>query len=265
MKLLPVIDSTILKLLTKDVSKIFELSNAFGSPIHILFPQNFCNNILSFKNVFAKNNVNGLVYFAAKVNRSNVFVKESFKTKIGLDVASENELRAALSIGVKGKNTCMSGPIKDKPFLNLGINVNSTISIDSLEELEIIYSVADSRSCENEIYVLLRWEGTSSNASRFGMNEKEILQAIRSIRANSSKKVILRGFHFHIFGYSIKERVSSIEKLLSYMDYSKEQGLSPFMIDIGGGFPVNYLDQESWDKYLVLKESLNNTSFGDFG
>lgn len=182
--------------------------------------------------------------YAVKVNRSNVFIKEAINNNFGLDVASINELRDALSAGANTKDICLSGPSKCKESIDIAGMVGCLISIDSLDELKLICSHTIKEPKE-PFRILLRWVGRTNNNSRFGLSEEQLGEALALCVGN--KYVSLCGLHFHISGYNIKERAESLDASLDFIRLNKNNIVTPAIVNIGGGLPVCYVDQNVWN------------------
>lgn len=86
----------VIDIIKNEKHKIFELLNALGSPIHILIPEIFTENIAIFSKAFSDAKVDGKVHYAHKANKSASFIEMCAKSRIGIDASGLYEMRNAL-------------------------------------------------------------------------------------------------------------------------------------------------------------------------
>lgn len=230
---------------------------ALGSPVNILFPQALAPNLHSFQLVLAKHALarNSRIFFAHKANQSHSLLAEMSDTTLDVDVASANELKHALSCGFTGSRLQATGP-KDPAFLYLCIKHGVVISVDSLNELGDVLAIKRSCRSSEKVRILLRLCGFKSTyktvlakQSRFGISVDDIAIAIAKIN-DCETDLELLGFAFHLDSTSLDERLIAIETCLNACDQSTAAGLTPEVINIGGGFRINYLiNEEEWHAY----------------
>jgi len=95
-------DPRIETLMHKHKDKLQEWVNGLGSPLHLLFPDIFQQNIEKFKQVLNEHKINHQLLFAKKANKAQCFAQICAQQNIGIDVASISEFELALSAGIKG-------------------------------------------------------------------------------------------------------------------------------------------------------------------
>lgn len=267
---------------TRDIieskEKLKELANCYGSPLNILFPNVMDKNISNFKETLKKHHLSGKIYYAHKCNKSNSFLKQALQNQINVDVASLEELKSALSNGFTGDKIEATGP-KNDDFIILGIRHNIIFNVDNLEEIKKINYFKEKIQTKNKIRILLRLNGFKSEEtkilnrnSRFGTPKSQVNKLIKYAQENDKNLEII-GISFHLDTVNVKEKILAIENCIEIFEEMFEKGLNPYVLDIGGGFKVNYIEsQEEWDNSISeLKEAIlsgnndltwNNTSFG---
>lgn len=267
---------------TRDIienkEKLKELANCYGSPLNILFPNVMDKNISNFKETLKKHHLSGKIYYAHKCNKSNSFLKQALQNQINVDVASLEELKSALSNGFTGDKIEATGP-KNDDFIILGIRHNIIFNVDNLEEIKKINYFKEKIQTKNKIRILLRLNGFKSEEtkilnrnSRFGTPKSQVNKLIEYAQENDKNLEII-GISFHLDTVNVKEKILAIENCIEIFEEMFEKGLNPYVLDIGGGFKVNYIEsQEEWDNSISeLKEAIlsgnndltwNNTSFG---
>lgn len=267
---------------TRDIienkEKLKELANCYGSPLNILFPNVMDKNISNFKETLKKHHLSGKIYYAHKCNKSNSFLKQALQNQINVDVASLEELKSALSNGFTGDRIEATGP-KNDYFIILGIRHNIIFNVDNLEEIKKINYFKEKIHTKNKIRILLRLNGFKSEEtriinrnSRFGTPKSQVNKLIEYAQENDKNLEII-GISFHLDTVNVKEKILAIENCIEIFEEMFEKGLNPYVLDIGGGFKVNYIEsKEEWNESISeLKEAIlsgnndltwNNTSFG---
>lgn len=260
------------KELIKNKEVLSNIGNMIGYPFSVIMPNEIKSNIDDFKTVFNNHNMNYKIFFAHKCNQSTAVVKECLFNGINIEVSSENELKHSLQNGYVGKNMLASGP-KNKEFIWLAIQHSLTISIDNLNELKIIVEL--SNRLQKSVDVLIRINTANSNMvkknSRFGLDDKEIVQALNILQENLNINLI--GLAMHFDTVNIKEKVNGIKRCVDLTNKLLSFGFDIRVLDIGGGYKVNYIEDKN--EYLTsitnLKENIlsntkeltwNNYAFG---
>lgn len=233
---------------------IHETVENFGSPTHIVFPQLIAENVNKFRAALSKYGFDeSVIHFAAKVNKSESLLEEVANLEIGADVSSLEELRAALAHGITGERISVSGPSKNPRLLALAIHQGSIISIDSLYELEALLGLMDGLKAQKaKPRILIRLNGLSKAHSRFGVSVTE-LPALLSKLSPENGALDFQGFHFHLSGYSAEERTAALKTAIRELQKARSLGYKCNTINMGGGFAVQYIDTEDWQRFLMQR------------
>ena len=258
----PLISATISSFL-ESKELVQDLVRSHGSPLNILFPEQLRHNADAFQATFTRHGVRGQVFFAHKCTQSDSLIKHLAGENVSLDVASHGELVHALSSGFAGSRLEATGP-KNAKFLSLCLRHGVVLNVDSMCELEQIIALRERMNIQAKAKssVLVRLSALDSQganglakSSRFGIPGAQIEAILDYLEAHP--QLNLMGFSFHLDTRSVEERIEAIEKCLQFFTKAVERGFSPDVLDIGGGFRVNYLAHaEDWDEFICgLKES----------
>ncbi|MFE7800970.1 decarboxylase [Nocardia sp. NPDC057440] len=226
----------------------------FGSPVHLVFPQVYAENLTRFRAVLDLQVPHYRICYAHKVNQSRAFVRTAEHAGVAIDVASPQELGSAIAAGFGATRIEVTGP-KGEAFLRELIDCGVTINVDNLWELRRIAELAGDRT---KVPVLLRVSGfDATSASRFGVPLAHIDRAFDLLTASRSRITFL-GFAFHIDSGEPAERIRAIDACLALVEQAYDQGLTPSVLNIGGGFrQVFTADADRFDGYvLALREAL---------
>lgn len=253
-----------------DKDKLRFLINNYGSPLNILNPSSIKENINNFKKVLEKYHLNYHIHYAHKVNKSSMIVKEVLNNNIGIDVASYNELKHALTCGYQGYMIEATGP-KNDDFIILGLRHNILFNCDNLEEVKTIIYYHKKMNKNNPTNILIRLNNFKSgqkiiinNQSRFGIDISDIDRFFALIKENTAH-INFKGFSFHLDTINMEEKIIAISSCLDLFNKARSLSLEPNILNIGGGFGINYLaNKEDWQTAMsiiqedILTQKYNN-------
>lgn len=248
LELPPTIHPRISAFVQEEKEKLFELVEAYGAPLHIVFPEIIEGNVDRFREVFRGKAIDGIILYAMKANKSEALLEAVANQNVGMDASSLFELRRALAHGVLGQNIGISGPAKDPRFLLLAIQQNTTISVDSMDELRQVVKLSKRVWGDSKVRIMIRLNDVGAKGSRFGIPQADLSDVYELLRGEG-EKIELHGFAFHLDGYSPHERACAIEKIIPEIQRARALGFPCNIVNIGGGFTVSYLDAGSWEKF----------------
>ncbi|MFI6169532.1 alanine racemase [Nocardia sp. NPDC051052] len=226
----------------------------FGSPVHLVFPQVFAENLAQFRAVLDRLLARHRICYAHKANQSQSVVRTAARAGIAIDAASPQEVASAVAAGFGPRRIEVTGP-KGEVFLRDLIDRGITINVDNLWELARIPELAGERT---KVPVLLRVSGfDEGQVSRFGVPLGQIERAFDLLSAHRDRITFL-GFAFHLDSGDTGERIRAIDACLALVEQAYGYGLAPSVLNIGGGYrQVFTADADRFDGYVhALRESL---------
>jgi diaminopimelate decarboxylase len=242
----PILRPSTAELLAGNGPLLIDWVGRHGSPVNLVWPDELQSNLAVLRGVLRESGVAYALYYGAKVNKSPGLLAAALRAGAGIDVSSLYELRDARRLGAAGTQLVATGPAKTAAFHNELINCNALISVDSPEELEDLIRWLPAGGPVQA--VLLRLRPTNQARSRFGMPTAAIRQCLSRIAGES--RLRFDGLHFHLSGYSWESRAQAIGEAAGLISESRAQGFAPRMIDIGGGLPIQYVDQCAYQVHL---------------
>ncbi|MBM6593661.1 type III PLP-dependent enzyme domain-containing protein [Microvirga pudoricolor] len=235
------------RLIAAESGLLRSLVEGFGSPCHLVFPDALAERGAAFDRVFREAGVAGRIYFAAKANKSQAFLEAAARCGIGADIASRQEMSAALMAGLRGEDLMVTGPDKGSSLHRLALRHRACIAVDSVEELQALVGLMEAED-HQEGRVVLRHRTPAEVGSRFGMTANEVSHAL-GLLASAKARLTLEGFSVHLSGYDVGARARAGAGLAAFCEAAREHGLRPTLIDLGGGWPVRYVGGEDWDLF----------------
>ena len=230
-----------------------DLAATLGTPLYVISEQQVHSNVEAITRAFRSRYPRTEILFANKAN-NNPAVRTVFsQAGAGGDCFGYNELYLSILGGANPDLLVLNGSNKQEPELALAIESGTTITLDNLEELEIVEAIAartrtiarvqprtrlDLRPMDT---VISDWPrgvpiGPGARGHKFGMHYEDVLESCR--RALASDWMDLVGLHHHVGRWTndpfllqtvVREQVAWVARLRD------ELGWTPRQLDMGGG------------------------------
>lgn len=179
-------------------------------------------------------------HYAVKANPDLRVLRTMIEEGVGFEIASISELDLLLSLGVPAAEVYYSNPMKARAYLEYAASKGvEWYVLDSIEELRKIVSVKP----DAKMYLRIDTPNIGSDwplAGKFGTHATEI-QAI--INEAAKLKADLAGVTFHV-GSQCRNPQNwrvGIERAKKVFADMRRVGLTPRLLNIGGGYPVRYV------------------------
>jgi D-ornithine/D-lysine decarboxylase len=238
-----------------------ELAATHGTPLFVFSEQRIRTNIERIRRAAGDIAVPLKICYAAKALSTMAILRVVLDAGIDIEVNSGGELWKALKAGYRGEQIIFNGTSKEVWEIEDAINACIyALQVDSIHELSLIEEAARRQRKRANVSLRLVPEiespthtglQTALLTSKFGMIPDEAFAAIR--RYKDSPHLDIRGIHLHIGSQNPEAQVYSeaLEKLFVYLAviYS-ETGVKLRHLNLGGGFPVNYLRDETGAREL---------------
>jgi len=237
-----------------------ELAEKFDTPLFVFSESRIRHNINRLKAAQDSIPVPLKVCYAAKANSNMGILRAVKDAGSDIEVNSGGELYKVLKVGFRPEQIIFNGTSKTIRELEEAISVEIyAIQADSIYEIGLIEKVA--KSLQKRANVSLRIVPeietgthaglkTAMNDSKFGMTLEDALLAFKTWKP-ADESVNLCGIHLHVGSQtpnpeSYTEALTFLwEKLLLIF---AETGHKLTHLNLGGGFPVNYLRDGSQER-----------------
>ncbi|MGI0542640.1 FAD/NAD(P)-binding protein [Corynebacterium aquatimens] len=238
--------------LVADYLECDRLLTEFSSPINVLNPGPMLANVDELVTAGADCGVEVKVFFARKANKGLVFVDTVRDAAHGVDVASFNELSQVLGRGVPGERIIVSAAVKTDALLRLAIDNGVVISVDNATEYHRVVALAREADRVALIAPRLAPDPATMPPTRFGERSDQWRSTLRE----TDPSISVRGVHVHLHGYAAADRSAALRECMVLIDDLRSSGHIPKFIDVGGGVPMSYLDdEEQWRDYHDARDA----------
>ncbi len=242
-----------------------ELAREYGTPLFVFSEARIRRNIERLRRAESVIDCRLKICYAAKANSNMAILRAVKNAGSDLEVNSGGELWKALQIGFAGEQIIFNGTSKEIWEIEAAINREIyAIQIDSLYELSLIEDAARRLGKRANVSLRLVPEietnthsglQTALLTSKFGMMPDEALTAFRHYK--NSEFLNLRGVHLHIGSQNPESAPYAEAFALLFANLLKiyeETGIKLSHINLGGGFPVNYLRDASHAEFFPAGE-----------
>lgn len=234
------------------------LREQYGSPLFVLDTLRLSMNCTEIRSAFQSPDFPIGIYYAVKAN-SNVNILRRIRSHIPqAEVNSLGEIKVAKQAGFRIADLIMHGNAKSDEELRYAVSHKIfLIVVDSIGELSRINAISKNLRKKTDVAIRVNFGVTisspwkaSSAGSKFGISETEVPGLFQAAKQLRNIKVV--GLHSHIGSQveSVSHYIKLIKKISQLHRNLLSQGCDINIIDIGGGFPVDYrfaktVEQES--------------------
>lgn len=233
-----------------DSVSLTTLAKAFGTPLYVYSANRIRQNYRRLAAAFAP--LRPLICYSVKANANLAILRLLHREGAGFDIVSGGELYKALKAGAHPQHIVFAGVGKTADEIDLAISHHvGWINIESEGELRRVVDIAARHGTTATVAIRLRPDveadthhhiSTGSAASKFGVPVAQALELVRG----RLKHVQVRGAHVHIGSQlaSPQATLQAVEVALEFVGKANALGASIDTLDLGGGFPVAYRDDE---------------------
>ncbi|NOY88901.1 MAG: type III PLP-dependent enzyme [FCB group bacterium] len=182
------------------------------------------------------------IHYAVKPNNHDAIIREIYNQGGNFDVCSKGEIETVLKTGINPASLIHSHPIKSVPEFDAAVNSGiETFVVDNYEEIKKFARY------DKKLKVLIRFKiNTNTNAVvnlqyKFGCPLEDVLELAHLIKQTGHE---FYGLSFHIGSQCIHpenylKAIEAAHQLINTLDMA---GFNTRLLDIGGGFPVEYVE-----------------------
>ncbi len=234
-------------------SQADELAQKFGTPLYVVDESHFRERIRTYVRAAKAAYGDTQISFASKANSTLALLKIAHEEGCTIDVASEGELRAALTASVPAASCHLHGNNKSTEELRFALECGiGHIVADNFKELLTLAELLRDTSLKGPRIVLRLAPGvdpithskisTGQSDTKFGFNIKDG-SAEKAVNLSLQLGLDLIGFHCHVGSQLLDPEAQRTggELLTKFAVDLSERGIfRASYINVGGGLGVHY-------------------------
>lgn len=223
---------------TKDHPKVAEVIRKVNTPALVMDLEGIKRRYLQIRYHFPGVNV----YYAVKANDDVEVLKALASVGSGFEVASIEELRKVLDLGVSSEKVISSNPVKPEEFIDFassqGVN---RFAVDSHTEVDKIARIAP----RSRVYVRISVPNEGSDwplSRKFGV---DLDTALDILEYSKEKGLVPVGITFHVGSQcnNLRNWFIAIKRSADLWEKAKKKGIRLQVLNMGGGIPVRYIQE----------------------
>lgn len=243
-----------------DGVSLTQIAKEVGTPLYVYSAGVIAEQFGKLKGAMEKNipaNRQPLLCFACKANSNVAVLRELQQLGSGLEIVSEGELVRALKAGFDPKKIVSTGVGKQKSEIAACLRAGILqFNVESIPELERINDVAQEIGIKATVAFRLNPDigggghekiTTGRKTDKFGIVE-EMMDAAYTM-AEKSPHLEPVGLHMHIGAqvFEVEKFKVAFERMRDVVLKLRAAGHTITRLDIGGGFPIVYKDEQLLD------------------
>jgi len=230
-----------------------ELAEKYGTPLWVYSKKTLLHHLKQIQTAFAE--VDPVICYSVKSNSNLGILKVMQEAGSSFDVVSGGEFFRVKKAGADTTKIVFAGVGKTDEEIRFAIeNDVLMFNVESEAELDAIAAVAG--SMERVAPVALRLNPdidakthakttTGKKGNKFGMDIERAEQLAEKVL--SDKRLSLRGIHMHLGSpiLTTDPYAAAVVKAAEVVDKFRKRGHDTRWINLGGGFGINYRQQEA--------------------
>jgi diaminopimelate decarboxylase len=223
---------------------VTELAERFGTPLVVYAEDALRERVRLFRQAAPS----ARIVYGTKAFPNVALMRLLAEEGIGADVSTLGELTFAQQAGIEGERLIVHGNNKSDEELAQAAAAEALVVLDALDEPERAAAAGVRRALvrvtpgvEAETHEAIR---TGHRGSKFGLDEDDALEAVRSALAAG---LDVQGLHVHVGSQlaDVRAHLLAIALLAAFADRCRrEAGWLPRVIDVGGGFGIRHVQAE---------------------
>ena len=241
-----------------------EISHKYPTPLFVLDETDLINRVQKYMKSFSKASHGSKltketkIFYASKAFTSSLFIKLIVNEGMGVDVATEGELRVALAGGCKPENIVFHGNNKSVDELAFAIDKKvGLFAVDSFFEIARLAQLAIDKNVKPNVLVRVtagieahthEFVATAHEDQKFGFSlaAGDADEAVRRIVKDENLHLV--GLHSHIGSQIFDNKgfeIAATRLAELALRIAKEHNVQIEMLNLGGGMGIAYTDSDA--------------------
>ena len=241
-----------------------DISQKYPTPLFVLDETDLINRVQKYMKSFSKASHGSKltketkIFYASKAFTSSLFIKLIVNEGMGVDVATEGELRVALAGGCKPENIVFHGNNKSVDELAFAIDKKvGLFAVDSFFEVARLAQLAIDKNVKPNVLVRVtagieahthEFVATAHEDQKFGFSlaAGDADEAVRRIVKDENLHLV--GLHSHIGSQIFDNKgfeIAATRLAELALRIAKEHNVQIEMLNLGGGMGIAYIDSDA--------------------
>ncbi|MES2793268.1 MAG: diaminopimelate decarboxylase [Planctomycetota bacterium] len=232
---------------------VAELAKEFGTPLWVYSKRTLLHHVKQIQTAFAA--VEPVLCYSVKANSSLGILKVMQEAGTSFDVVSGGELFRVQKAGADTTTVVFAGVGKTDAEIRQALECKVLMfNVESEAELDAIAAVAGSMNVVAPVALRLNPDvdakthaktTTGKKGNKFGMDIERAGMLAKKVLAD--KRLALKGIHMHLGSpiLTIEPYAEAVQKATQVIRDYRAQGHDINWINLGGGFGINYRQQEA--------------------
>jgi diaminopimelate decarboxylase len=241
-----------------------DISQKYPTPLFVLDETDLINRVQKYMKSFSKASHGSKltketkIFYASKAFTSSLFIKLIVNEGMGVDVATEGELRVALAGGCKPENIVFHGNNKSVDELAFAIDKKvGLFAVDSFFEIARLAQLAIDKNVKPNVLVRVtagieahthEFVATAHEDQKFGFSlaAGDADEAVRRIVKDENLHLV--GLHSHIGSQIFDNKgfeIAATRLAELALRIAKEHNVQIEMLNLGGGMGIAYIDGDA--------------------
>ncbi|MGL5254771.1 MAG: diaminopimelate decarboxylase [Brevinema sp.] len=238
------------------------IAQQYGTPLYVYSLKKLNDNIKKIKDVFDATCPKGLVCYAVKANSHRAILNHFSSCGMGFDIVSNGEMQKVIDVQGHLRNVVYSGSAKTPDEIKIAIeNDIFMLNAESLWEVEQASMAA--QLLNKTAHIALRVNpyvdpqthkniSTGVKGAKFGIPKDDIIEVAQAVSRLKNVKLIGLSCHIGSMVASIQPFLNMLEVVEKLAATLKKDHDSLKYVDLGGGFPITYIDEQEIDYHQLF-------------
>jgi len=232
--------------------RVAAVAESVGTPFYLYSHNTLVDHFTKIQRAFAP--VDPIICFAMKSNDNLAVLKTLVNHGAGFDIVSGGELRKALKVGGNPGKMVFASVGKTEEEIRWAIEAGILLfNVESVPELEEIDRIAG--TMDRKIDVALRinpdveaathdFITTGTLKNKFGVDLKSTRRILKQGQRYPNIKI--NGLHIHIGSQIVSKTpfINALQRVITFLDELRAEGVCLEYLDIGGGMGIIYKDEQ---------------------
>jgi diaminopimelate decarboxylase len=243
-----------------DKVSLVEIASNFGSPTYVYSAGVIRDQYAKLAGAMEKAlpaDRQPMLCYACKANSNIAILALLQKMGSGLEIVSEGELRRGLRAGFDPDKIVSTGVGKQRSEIEACLEAGiHQFNVESLPELEHIQQVAELMGKTARVVFRLNPDvtggghhkiSTGRKRDKFGLSRERIFEGFEMAKEMSHVETLGLSMHIGSQVFTVEAFKQAFEKLPEIVTALRDAGYTVDRLDIGGGFPIVYDDEQLLD------------------